>query len=103
MSFVTKVQYMWKTRKQIEDDKMRDKYTTHAFWITDEMSYAENLPGKKRQIARCSNCDSPSERPLGRYCRWCGARMDQDNPYNHNILENYLHNMKSPDQYKEQL
>ena len=25
---------------------------------------------------RCSICEKASRRPVGKYCKWCGARMD---------------------------
>ena len=28
--------------------------------------------------ARCSICNRISERPLGGYCKWCGAKMSQE-------------------------
>lgn len=28
--------------------------------------------------ARCSICNRISERPLGEYCKWCGAKMSQE-------------------------
>lgn len=28
--------------------------------------------------ARCSICNRISERPLGGYCKWCGAKMNQE-------------------------
>jgi hypothetical protein len=45
----------------------------HARWLETEDSYAEP---PKMQTCRCSACDCDSTRPLGEYCRWCGARMD---------------------------
>ena len=33
---------------------------------------------KRNQVAHCSVCGRPNARPIGKYCRWCGTRMDQE-------------------------
>ena len=40
-------------------------------WIENETTYADNV----RQTCECSVCGKRSPRPLGDYCRWCGAKM----------------------------
>ena len=40
-------------------------------WLDTETSYADGV----RQYCRCSVCGKQSVRPLGDFCRWCGARM----------------------------
>ena len=40
-------------------------------WIDTESSYADGV----RQECRCSVCSRLSPRPLGDFCRWCGADM----------------------------
>lgn len=44
-------------------------------WIDNETSYADGV----RQTCTCSVCGQRSVRPLGRFCRWCGADMSEDN------------------------
>lgn len=43
-------------------------------WIENETSYAD--PPTK-QTCNCSICGKASTRPLGDWCRWCGAKMDE--------------------------
>ena len=43
-------------------------------WIDNETSYADGV----RQTCTCSICGQRSVRPLGRFCRWCGADMGGD-------------------------
>ena len=45
----------------------------HGFWIMSDYSYR-----KRNQVAHCSVCGRPNARPIGKYCRWCGTRMDQE-------------------------
>ena len=40
-------------------------------WIDTETSYADGV----QQECRCSVCTRLSLRPLGDFCRWCGADM----------------------------
>ena len=40
-------------------------------WIDNETSYADGV----RQSCNCSVCGKRSIRPLGDFCRWCGADM----------------------------
>ena len=40
-------------------------------WLETETSYADGV----RQKCRCSVCSRLSPRPLGDFCRWCGADM----------------------------
>lgn len=42
-------------------------------WIENETTYADNA----RQTCECSVCGKRSPRPLGDYCRWCGAKMER--------------------------
>lgn len=43
-------------------------------WIT---IWREDDPDTSSS-ARCSICNRISERPLGLYCKWCGAKMSQE-------------------------
>ena len=43
-------------------------------WIDNETSYADGV----RQTCTCSICGQRSVRPLGRFCRWCGADMREE-------------------------
>ena len=52
----------------IEPERKRGK------WIDNETSYADGV----RQTCSCSICGQRSVRPLGRFCRWCGADMGED-------------------------
>ena len=45
----------------------------HGHWIETEESYSDEV----MQSCICSNCKRRSIRPLGDYCRWCGALMDE--------------------------
>jgi len=49
----------------------------HARWIENEDSYAE--PPKEQNMT-CSNCGQRSNRPVGNFCRWCGADMREVTP-----------------------
>ena len=42
-------------------------------WLENETSYVDNV----RQTCDCSVCGRRSPRPLGDYCRWCGAKMER--------------------------
>ena len=44
----------------------------HGFWIISDYSYKE-----RKQLVHCSACGMANTRPIGKYCRWCGTRMDQ--------------------------
>ena len=43
----------------------------HGEWIDTETSYADGV----KQKFQCSVCKRLSPRPLGDFCRWCGADM----------------------------
>ena len=45
----------------------------HGFWIISDYSY-----GNRRQVCHCSVCGLANPRPIGGFCRWCGAQMDQE-------------------------
>ena len=45
----------------------------HGFWIISDYSYRE-----RRQVCHCSVCGLANLRPIGEFCRWCGAHMDQE-------------------------
>ena len=47
---------------------------SHGTWI-DIWDANDNWTSHE---ARCSCCSRISERPLGEYCKWCGAEMDAD-------------------------
>lgn len=51
----------------------REVQPGHGFWIISDYSY-----GKRRQVCHCSVCGSANPRPIGEFCRWCGAHMDQE-------------------------
>ena len=51
----------------------REVQPGHGFWIISDYSY-----GKRRQTCHCSVCGSANPRPIGEFCRWCGAHMDQE-------------------------
>ena len=53
----------------VEPERKRGK------WIDNETSYADGV----RQTCTCSICGQRSVRPLGRFCRWCGADMRGEN------------------------
>ena len=38
-----------------------------------------NEESKTSISARCSNCGKISQRPVGRFCRWCGSDMRGNN------------------------
>lgn len=40
-------------------------------WLDNETSYSDTM----RQTCTCSVCGKRSLRPLGDFCRWCGADM----------------------------
>lgn len=40
-------------------------------WLDNETSFADGV----RQTCTCSICGRRSTRPIGRFCRWCGADM----------------------------
>lgn len=46
----------------------------HGRWIENETSYADH---PTKQTCNCSICGRASTRPLGDWCRWCGAKMDE--------------------------
>lgn len=46
----------------------------HGRWLDNELSYAED----RHQAMTCSVCHKYSYRPVGEYCRWCGAKMGED-------------------------
>lgn len=45
----------------------------HGHWIN---IWDEDDPDIST-FGRCTRCNEISERPLGRYCKWCGAKMDE--------------------------
>ena len=47
----------------------------YGHWVENDTTYAEVT----RQTCTCSVCGKPSPRPLGEFCRWCGAKMCNDN------------------------
>ena len=42
-------------------------------WLDTETSYADN----RTQYCKCSVCGKESARPIGNYCKWCGAKMEE--------------------------
>ena len=57
----------------IEDIKGLSSVQSRPYgeWLDTETSYADD--GK--QYCKCSVCGKQSLRPLGDFCRWCGADM----------------------------
>ena len=53
--------------------KKRKIKSKHGFWIISDYSY-----GNRHQLVHCSVCGMPNPRPIGEFCRWCGAHMDQE-------------------------
>ena len=50
---------------------LKEQDAENGEWIT---IWRENDPDTSTH-ARCSICNRISERPLGGYCKWCGAKM----------------------------
>ena len=40
-------------------------------WLDNETSYSDDIP----QTCTCSVCGIRSRRPIGDFCKWCGADM----------------------------
>lgn len=40
-------------------------------WLDNETSYSDDIP----QTCTCSICGIRSRRPIGNFCKWCGADM----------------------------
>lgn len=55
----------------IEQEKKNGEWIT--IWQKDDPDISTD--------ARCSICNRISERPLGGYCKWCGAKMNQERGY----------------------
>ena len=53
-------------------------------WLDNETTFSET----GRQTATCSVCGLRSPRPLGDFCRWCGAHMTEGD----DCYEQYLKN-----------
>lgn len=59
----------------IENAPTIDAEPKHGHWIEVWENDVKN--GTQYSIkATCSNCKKISKRPLGEYCKWCGARMN---------------------------
>lgn len=43
-------------------------------WLDNETSYSDDVP----QTCTCSVCGIRSRRPIGDFCKWCGADMRDD-------------------------
>ena len=54
--------------------QLKEWEAEHGEWIT---IWQEDDPDTSTH-ARCSICNRISERPLGGYCKWCGAKMIQE-------------------------
>ena len=52
---------------------LKEQEAENGEWIT---IWREDDPDTSTN-ARCSICNRISERPLGRYCKWCGAKMEE--------------------------
>ncbi|MBO7677193.1 MAG: hypothetical protein J6S49_06735 [Erysipelotrichaceae bacterium] len=53
---------------------LKEQEAKNGEWIT---IWQENDPDTSTN-ARCSICNRISERPLGGYCKWCGAKMSYE-------------------------
>lgn len=53
---------------------LKEQEAENGEWIT---IWQEDDPDTSTH-ARCSICNRISERPLGGYCKWCGAKMSQE-------------------------
>ena len=53
---------------------LKEQEAENGDWIT---IWREDDPDTSTH-ARCSICNRISERPLGGYCKWCGAKMNQE-------------------------
>ena len=53
---------------------LKEQKAENGEWIT---IWQEDDPDTSIH-ARCSICNRISERPLGGYCKWCGAKMSQE-------------------------
>ena len=53
---------------------LKEQEAESGEWIT---IWREDDPDTSSH-ARCSVCNRISERPLGGYCKWCGAKMSQE-------------------------
>ena len=53
---------------------LKEQEAENGEWIT---IWQEDDPDTSTH-GRCSMCNRISERPLGVYCKWCGAKMDQE-------------------------
>lgn len=40
-------------------------------WLENETSYSDDIP----QTCTCSVCGARSKRPIGYFCKWCGADL----------------------------
>lgn len=43
-------------------------------WLDNETSFSDDVP----QTCTCSVCGMRSRRPIGDFCKWCGADMSED-------------------------
>ena len=62
----------WKHK--YHDITLKEQEAENGEWIT---IWQEDDPDTSIH-ARCSICNRISERPLGGYCKWCGAKMNQE-------------------------
>ncbi len=67
------VELIHKKNERIEK-LLKEQDAVNGEWIT---IWQENDPDTSIH-ARCSICNRISERPLGGYCKWCGAKMSQE-------------------------
>lgn len=61
----------WNTRMPTTYEEETVQEPAYGEWLETETSYADNV----RQHCRCSVCNILSCRPLGNFCKWCGADM----------------------------
>jgi len=53
---------------------LKEQEAKHGEWID---IWREDDPDTSSH-ARCSVCNMVSARPVGAYCKWCGAKMDSE-------------------------
>lgn len=53
---------------------LKEQEAKHGEWID---IWREDDPDTSSH-ARCSVCNRISTRPVGAYCKWCGAKMDDE-------------------------
>lgn len=60
--------------KEMAEELLKELEAKHGEWID---IWREDDPDTSSH-ARCSVCNRISTRPVGAYCKWCGAKMDDE-------------------------